>query len=313
MKYMLFGWRNVELEVPEDWFLAVDGGGRNKGYFRLDDTLQPRLEVTWEKIPFEKALTPEKMLETHKENLEKNLKKARKKGVKVPEIKNILKKKIEVAGHPAILWVNRIEDNLNNVVVWYCEKSERAFILNMTFKMNEEKESKDVLTHILKSIKCHYPAEYKILWSLFAASIRLPTNFILVSVRLAVGLSYAVYKDLDEDIYLIIGYSGLAKQVLSKYKHGLVDWFKKGVKKNAIDKIEKFGRIKYEERKGEVEFFKKNLSIIPSRSPIIYGVIWINEELNRIFTVAVITTTKKIEKARKLVKEVKVQLSSGSR
>ena len=309
----MFGWRNVELEVPDNWFLAVDGGGRNKGYFRLDDKLQPRLELTWEYVPFEKALTPEKLLEKHKENLEKNLKKARKKGMKVPEIKNILKKEIEIYGHPAILWVNRIEDSLNNIVVWYCEKSERAFILNMTFKLNEERESREVLSYIIKSIKCHYPEGYKILWSLFAASIRLPASFVLISVRLAVGLSYVVYKDPDEDIYLIIGYSGLAKQILSKYKNGLIDWFKKGVKKNAIDKIEKFGRIKYEKKQDEVEFFKKNLSFIPSKSPIIYGVIWINKDLNRVFTVSAITIFKKLEIAKNLVKDVRIQLSSVSK
>jgi len=312
MEYVLFGWRNVELEVPDNWFLAADGGSEKKGYFRLDDSLQPRLELVWEYVPFEKALAPSILLEKHKETLEKHIKKAKKKGLKIPEVKTVMKREIKVSGHSALLWVNRMEESLNNAVVWYCEKSERAFVLNLFFRLDEEETSRRILNRVTKSIKCHFPQDYKVLWSLYVAPIRLPLSFNLVSIKLTVGLSYIVYKDADEYLYLIIGYSGLIKQILSKYKKGLVEWFSKGVKKNTIDKIERFRRIKFEKRNNEVTLYKKNFSLIRSKANVLYGKIWLDEKLNRIFAVSVITKIKKFEEARELVEDVSAQLTSVS-
>jgi hypothetical protein len=49
MEWKTFGWHGFVMSVPGDWDLAAQEGGDRKGYFRLNDSTMPRLEVKWQR------------------------------------------------------------------------------------------------------------------------------------------------------------------------------------------------------------------------------------------------------------------------
>lgn len=305
-----FGWRQIELAVPGDWFLAAEGGGRDRGYFRLDDEAGPRLEVTWERIPFEKAPTPEEMLEKYRQNVEKRARKMRKKGARIPQPKTVQKRSAEVGGHEALQWTARSRDLIANLYFWYCEDSERGIILNMAFPLREadwEKTAKAVL----RSVRCHFPPGRSILWSLYAAPIRLPPEYQPVAAKLTAGLSHITFKHAEKEIYVAVAYSGLARQLLARYKKGLKDWYKKGIHKEVVKKVLRVGRAKLRERDGSYTVEAKTLSLIPSRARVTRGRIWVHQAKNRIFAVIAHYEARHSQEAEALLEDLQKQLEQS--
>jgi hypothetical protein len=49
MKWKVFGWQGFICRAPADWELASQRGNLQKGYFRLNDSTMPRMEVKWER------------------------------------------------------------------------------------------------------------------------------------------------------------------------------------------------------------------------------------------------------------------------
>ena len=291
-----FGWRHIELLVPKEWNLASEKGSMRKGYFRLEEDI-PRLELLWEKIPFEKAPDHEKILNEYLRSVEKKNKEKK--------LIQVGREEIKINGHPAILYRGRINNMLITISAWYCEKSEKAFLSVIYFKPSDD--IKQLTKDIQRSIRCHFPDGYKILWSTYAVSLRLPKNYYLVDGKFSALFSYVIFKEVKKEIYIVLGYSGVPKHILKKVG-GLKEWYEKFIIKKTLKKILKLGKVIYEEKENIITIKAKTSSLIPFQSKILRGYLWLDEMRERIFSLSSVSPKKLEEESQIILKDLLQQM-----
>jgi len=308
MELKRIGWRHFEFTAPADWDIVAEGSSRGVTFFRVSDKYRPRLEVRWERVPFEKAVGPEEMLKSFKEEWERRLKEYRKKGVKA-ELKHMYKEEISVRGHEALLWAFRVGREAALAALWYCEKSERAVTLIYTPERLDE--GLPFFRRLLDSFKCHYdsPSE-KALWSLLLFNIYLPQSYRLAAARFTAALSYAIFRKPEEYLYLLVGYSGLASAILRRYKRGVREWFEKTLKKEFSSNLRApLPKLKYEEEdKERLRFRGESFAIPRSRRRIFSGRVWHDRRLDRVLTVAALYELRYEEEAVGVLEDLLKQL-----
>lgn len=309
MELKRMGWRHFEFIAPADWDIVAEGSSRGVAFFRVSDKYRPRLEVRWEKVPFEKAVGPEEMLKLFKEEWGRRLKEYRKRGIEA-ELKHVYKEEISVRGHGGLTWAFRVGGEAALAALWYCEKSERAVTLVYTPERLDE--GLPFFRRLLKSFRCHYdsPGE-RALWSLLLLDVYLPQSYRLAAARFTAALSYAVFKRPEEYVYLLIGYSGLASAILPRYKRGVRGWFEKTLKKELSSSLRApLPKLKYGEvERGGLEFRGESFAIPRSKRRVFSGKVWLDERLNRVLAVAAFYELRYEGEAVKVLGDVLRQLA----
>ncbi|HDD34007.1 MAG TPA: hypothetical protein ENG30_02525 [Thermofilaceae archaeon] len=302
------GWRHIEFDAPSDWDVVAEGQSGKTIFFRVSDRYRPRLEVNWERVPFEKAVKPREMMEKYRDAWKRRLSKMEKRGFKA-ELKHMYKEDIEVYDHEGLLWAFRVGEERLLAAFWYCEKSERAFTLIYTPERLDEEVG--FFKRLLKSFKCHYREGEKALWSLLLFNIYLPSDLRLVMAKFTAALSLAVFKEPDRPVYLLVGYSGLASMVMKSYKRGIREWFDKTLKKE-FGKIVKIPvpKPKYKELEDRAVFRGESFALPKSRRKVFTGEVWLNKDMNRVFGAAVLYELRYESEALELLESVKHQLST---
>lgn len=300
------GWRHFEFTAPKNWDVAMEGQAGKVYYFRLVDPYRPQMEVNWEPVPFEKALTPEDMFKRYREELDKKLEKLSKGGAKL-EVHHVSKESVSVYGHEAILWVYSIEREKAAVAFWYCEKSERAVTLVFT----PERLDVDFVKSILAGLKCHYEPGEKALWTLLIVNLYMPQSLQLAFAKFTTAYSLAVFRKPDEYFYVVIGYSGITDLVMSQYGKSVKKWFEKTLKKELGKSLKvPLPNPKYAEQDGRLTFRGESFSIPPSRKKVFAGEAWHEERVNRFIVLAAAYEKRDEEQVEELLADVRGQLKT---
>jgi len=297
--YKVFAWRGVILQIPQDWDMAVDGGiSESSGYIRIDDPTRPRLEIKWERVPFEKAKDPEEVAEEYLKDLRKKLEKrakaiakARKlKKVEVPEIKVLNKEEVKVGGHDALLvHLRGPEEAL--LLTWYCEETERYYILQLSFQRSEYSTQRAIFNKVAKTFVCHTDEECQ-LWSIYGLTFHVPKELRLTARKLTTGFSYLVFSSKKRDKFIILAYSTMANVLLEEYYGSLEEWFKSLPLKRAINtickvKTKKARELEVKEHSGVL--LKGSTShILKSRKLYLNALVWHCPDSNRVLCLSTI-------------------------
>ncbi len=288
-----FGWRHVELSVPEDWFLGTEGGTRGSGFFRLEDRYRPRLEITWQSIKFEKAPSTKKAFDGFIKNIEKRLSKA-----EAAELKVVSREEVSICGHDGFLGRLRSGLWIASAMTWYCEFSEKMFGALLTFSPSDP-ERELVERRIVESLRCHFPADADVLWSLYGVEVELPASFYLVKAHLTTGLSHAVFKHSSKNLHIAIAYSAMAHRLL-KAKGGLSEIVNKDFRKQVVSSVRKFGRINVKKGEGGVYLLTASTFDLLFGKVQLMGQAWISTN-DRMLIVSVIAPRKLAEEAERLL------------
>ncbi|MCX8180556.1 MAG: hypothetical protein N3E41_04135 [Thermofilaceae archaeon] len=302
------GWWYFEVPVPEDWDIAAQGKTRDVEVFRLADSYAVRMEVTLEKMPFEKAKTADQLYDAFKKNWERRLAEIRRKEGIEAELKHISKEYVNVKGHRGICWVFRVSNATMIAAVWYCEKSERAITLSYTTRSPDDER---IFHSMLKGVKCHYDtASERALWSTLLFDIRIAQKYQLAAAKFTATSSFCLFVEPDSLEYLVVGYSGLASILFNKYRKGLREWFEKEILKDIQKNSQiKLPKIKYEEISAtELTFNGETFSLSKTKKKIILGKIWLDKEMDRIIVTGVYFSATKRKESEELLNEIVDQL-----
>lgn len=300
------GWWHFELDVPRDWDIVAQGKSRDVEVFRLADSARVRLEVSLERLPFEKAKSAEELLEAYKRSWEKRVSELRKKEGVEAELKHAFKEDIEVRGHKGVLWGFRLGGAPMIAAVWYCEKSERS--VAVTF-MPVSMEEKSWFVAALSSAKCHYAPSERALWSTLLFDVRLPLRYKLAAASFTALTSFCVFEDPDASEYLLLGYSGLASVVMARYKKGPREWFEKSVLRESLARLNvSLPRLKYSDEGGVVSFYGETFSLIKSKKKVFLGKIWLDQRIDRIMVSGIYFPVDRSEEAKNTLQDVTEQM-----
>ncbi|MEM4679529.1 MAG: hypothetical protein QXL98_01160 [Thermofilaceae archaeon] len=309
VKMKRVGWWHFELMVPTEWDIAAQGGSRSVQVFRLaDSAYSVRLEVSLEKVPFEKAKSAEELLDAYRKSWEKKIEELRKKEGIEAELKHVSKDEVSVKGHRILLWAFRIGGAPMMAAVWYCEKSERAVSLTFTPRSGGDE---GLFRSILDTVRCHYdsPSE-RALWSTLLFDLYLPQAFGLVSAKFASTATYCLFTDSEQEKYLLAGYSGLASFTLGRYKKGLKEWFEKEIMKDAIKNFrQQPPKVKFtEESESVITFSGVSFALTRKGRRVFLGRVWHDRKIDRILAAAVLYPALSTEEAKNALNDLVAQL-----
>jgi len=297
--FKVFAWRGIILQIPQDWDMAVDSGlGEDSGYIRIDDLTRPRLEIKWERVPFEKAKNPEEIAEKYLKDLRKKLEKraksiakARKlKKIKLPEIRVLNREETRVRDHEALLMHLRGPEEAL-FLTWYCEKTERYYTLQLSFKKEEYTTQRVILDKVIRTLACHTDEELQ-LWSVYGLTFYIPKEMSLTNRKFTTGFSYMTFSSKKRDKVIILAYSTMANILLEEYYRDLEDWFKALLLKRVINAICKLKAKKARELslKGHEGILVKGSTshIFKSKKLYLNGLIWHCPDSNRVISLSTI-------------------------
>jgi len=231
-----FGWRGFLLKIPETWDLTREQIKKKNGFLQIEDEYGVRIEVNWEKIPFEKMPDVKNTMKKIIENLKK----------KNPKLKAIGRVNVKVMNHDAILSrINLDEENCSDVLHWYCENSERLCTLFLYSTTKDYEKYHSFLSKtILPSLKCHGE---KYFWNFYGIKLTLPSTFDLTYYKVTTGLSLARFYRRKDNAYILLAYNSMANIILKEYYNNLEDWYDATLRKDVDKFFGKFGKIKRED------------------------------------------------------------------
>jgi len=303
------GWWHFEISVPREWDIVAQGRSESVETFSLADANYAiRLEVSLEKLPFEKARSAGELLEAYRKLWERRAEELRKRQRIEVQIRHVSKEDVTIGGHKGVLWNFRVDRSPVAAAVWYCERSERAVSLTFFPRSPEE----DALFRLmLGSVKCHYETESeRALWSLLVASLRLPQFLYLVAAKFAPTATYSLFSDRDSERYLLVSYSGLASFVSGRYKGGAREWFGKEVLNDASKGLRHaLPKIKYVQESADELALSGESGALLARRRLLLGKLWLDRNVNRYFAALVFYPSDSAEEARALLGDVIAQLS----
>jgi len=282
MVFKTFGWNGFELKVPKDWDMSIDRGGFDKGYIRLDGLKFPRLEVSWEQYKEDKVKPLNDIVEAAKKHLRKKDKNVRFIGKD---------RSIRIYRHPArrIRW--RIDGDEGYLIIWYCDKSQRLYRLQIFFKQDEYWSFKSVITEILKSFKCHVGGNLYT-WTALDFTLKLPKIFRLEQRTYKVGKIALLFESKDSAIF--INRIGMANVVLSeKYDDDLRKLLEEEHlpdirKRFKIPKFKRVRRFSDERHEGFIMTTSYKSGIFMPKEFFVKTRVWTCEPSNKIYAVTMV-------------------------
>lgn len=309
VKMKRIGWWHFGLSVPVEWDIAAQGRSQSVHVFRLaDGTYSMRLEVSLEKVPFERAKSADELLDAYKKNWMKRLEELKKKEGVETELKHVSKDEMNVRGHRCFLWTFRIGAAPMIAAVWYCEKSERAVSLTFTPRTAGDES---LFRGILSSVKCHYddPGE-RALWSTLLVDLHLPQVYQLAAAKFASTATYCLFTDAEQEKYLLAGYSGLASFVVGRYRKGLREWFEKEILKDIIKSLrQQPPKVKFTQESDDVVTFSgESFALTRKGKRAFLGRVWHDRKIDRILVAAVLCSAVNVEEAKKVLSDLVNQL-----
>ncbi len=178
------GWQGVELQVPVDWNLVVESGGRDEGFMGFTSP-SSKFELKWGKAKKKKAFS----INTVVEKFVKKLQKADKK------FKILNEGDTKVFDHKALYFHYQMGHE-GYGITWNCDQEEKVFIGLFTFKPDEHKKSKTILENLLSSLKCH-PSNNWNTWALFNFSFKTPSDFKVENRKFLLGFVTLVLSKIE--------------------------------------------------------------------------------------------------------------------
>jgi len=293
MRTIAFGWRGLSFELPKGWELVREVIEKKHGYFEIEDETMLRLRIYWEKIPFEKSPELDKQLNKIITQLKKKSK----------ELKTTGKIRTKVHHHDALLTRVKLSPPLEMLLLlWYCEKREKSYVIHMYYRLEEYKYIENILKKIINSIRCHGE---KYLWNFQGISIVLPSEYEAVAYRITSGLSWLRLYNLKSRDYIFIFYNTMGSELLKDYYESVYDWYVDMVKKEVgklIGRCTERGReetliaghrgIRVDE--GKFALLRKKVNVI--------SYIWYCEKTNRLISVILAPSkAEHLENLRKFI------------
>ncbi len=270
VQFKKLGWQNVILEVPWEWEITTESGGRRGAYFRMDDPSQSRMEVKWE--PIDKRTVPLTLiLDNMVEKLKKDKRELRK-------AKIVARGSSKICGHTGsyIIW----QDGMRALATsWYCDDTKRLFMIQFFYKPENEKVEMELFEKLLRTIICHTDEEM-VPWTALDVQFEIPKDLYLDSRKLLVGRANMSFSAKDQD--LLVDWYGFATGLLEK--HGsLRKWFESRPAKD-VSKALKAKLPPPKEGEGFLEYRSAEKSILGGQALVI-GKVWYVSDLNKIFSV----------------------------
>jgi len=286
-----FAWNGIVFSKPYTWEISKEEFTSKVYYVVFEDIKMRRLELKAETIPFDKA--PEakdiidKFIDTVKE--------------KFSDIKVISKSDINLLNHKAYEAIMRTKDYCLECIGWYCDDSERAFLLNFIYKTEESTKAKDIIFKIIKSFKCHLEGEMYP-WYFQGIFLMLPKEYKPIEKKTTTGLSYL--KFYHKETVILLAYNCMASVILEE--EDIETWFKKRVFKQCFKKYGKISDLKKRDliklNTHDVNIFSYEIKVpFSPRKRKCYLSLWVCDQNNRLMCFTVVSK----ESIRVKEKEVK--------
>jgi len=268
-QYKRLGWHGVVLDVPWDWEITSESGGKREAYFRMDDNMQSRMEIKWEHM--EKRTAPLTLI---LDNMIEKMKKDRR---QLKKARVLSRGSSKIGDHTGayILWQNGAKALATS---WYCDTALRLYLIQFFFNPEEEKAETELIERMLKSVVCHGD-EDTVLWTVLDVQFELPRELILESRKLLVGRSHMLFT--SKDVSLLIDWHGFASGLLEK--HGsLRKWFEG----RPVQEVSKALKTKIPSAKepGEPLNYRVSQKGLVGGPTLILGRVWYDPDMNKLFT-----------------------------
>jgi len=274
-----FAWSGIVFSKPYSWEIAKEEFTSKVYYVVFEDIKMRRLELKAEKIPFDKAPEAkdiiEKFIETVKE--------------KFTDVKVISKGDLSSLSHKAYEAIMRTKDYCLKCIGWYCDESERAFLLNFIYKIDESDKAKHTISKVLKSFKCHLEGE-KYPWYFQGIFLALPKEYKPIEKKTTTGLSYL--KFYYKETVILLAYNCMASVLLEE--EDIETWFQKRVFKQCFKKYGKISDLKKKEsiklNNHSIDIFTYNIKVpFSPRKRKCYLSLWVCDQNNRLMCFTVVS------------------------
>lgn len=152
-----FGWQHFQFQIPDNWDLVEEHGHEWKGYLRLADLEQSRLELKWQPIPPKKKLLD--MIAEHAKKIgwENN------KILKLNETENAFS-------------IENTTTEMNQQVVFLRNNHKKARLAILRIFYTRKEKGSKLVKEIVKSYQDNLFAEQS-LWNYYNCSLLLPSVY----------------------------------------------------------------------------------------------------------------------------------------
>jgi len=275
----MFAWSEITFFKPYEWEISKEEYSSKGYYLSLEDMKMRRLELKYEKVPFDKAPKPKKIIDDFISKVNEQ----------ISDIKVVSRRESSIYGHDAYKAVLRTGDFILDCYGWYCDYTERAFLLNFIYKFDESKEINSILNRILKSLKCHIKGN-NIPWYFQGILISLPREFKPVEKKTTTGLSYLKFYH-DENTALV-AYNCMASLILEE--ESIDSWFKNKVFKESF---KKYGKISNFSKEAVLKLNNHTVSVfsydirmtLSPRKRKCKVALWVCDETNRLICYTIVS------------------------
>jgi hypothetical protein len=269
VQFKRLGWHGIALDIPWDWEVTSESGGKREAYFRLDDAMQSRMEVKWEHMEKNAPLTL--ILDNLIEKLKKDKRQLRKSKI-------LTRGSSRICGHTGsfITWQNGAKAL---ATAWYCDEAQRLYLIQFFYKPEEQKAEAELIEYILKSAVCHSDDDM-VPWTVLDVQFEIPKDLLLESRKLLVGRVHMLFS--SKVASLLLDWHGFAEGLLDR--HGsLKRWFEG----KPLQDVSKNLRIKLpsaQEGDGALTYKSSQRGSLIGGSTTILGRVWMDAETNKLFS-----------------------------
>lgn len=180
--WQLIGWQRITVWVPPEWSLGALGGDVRSGYFRLDDSHGPRLEVKWEQ-PKPGALDVGKAVEKYLKGLEREARRRRASWEAQRSTPLLSKRKKKKPMLECFHWRADVQ---GHGAIWYCDVCDRLVMTQVLGPLEENVEP--LARQVLLSLEDHSQEEGWDTWSAYELLCQVPSEYLLEEQQMKTGL-----------------------------------------------------------------------------------------------------------------------------
>ncbi|MFH1823789.1 MAG: hypothetical protein ABH873_00990 [Candidatus Firestonebacteria bacterium] len=276
-----FAWREISLNIPDDWEPLAIGGHDKNGYVSLGAGLKIGLELKWNYSKFNVSVG--KILNKFLHSIEK----------KAKQKKEIFKFSKDIDLKSKLL---SFEWKTNNVVatgiIWHCDLCKRVVLCQL---LNQDS---NLTKEILSSLKCH--DNEKRFWSIYNLSFSLPILWKLESYIFKSG--YLKFVFVNGLKVIKIERWGLANNLLAdiSLEKWLSIFYKERFKENVS-----VSKINLQNHDGLKVIFTNKRKLFNLKKVIMLCFVWLCPESNRIFVVSESSNINNDEELLNIIKSIK--------
>lgn len=173
-----FGWQGIEIAVPAPWELSGYHGNHERGYACLDDGIQVRLQVRWER-----ATGGLGNLDTTLRRYKRSLEKAGRGRVSLEmQSPDLLPERFRDAKD--LMPFHWVADREGYGAAWHCQACRRVLLVEVLFPRGEGDPR--LARRVLASTRDHREDGQR-LWSVYGFAFRTPDTYNLERPSLAPG------------------------------------------------------------------------------------------------------------------------------